>query len=288
MDHDTAVKRSRQGELIIREIPRDFLFRDTALDEGSIEVGLQKGQGFHIIFLQDLHIAFLADLLVQLDLQLREYIGQFHGIHWFQYIFLHLQVDGPPGIFKLVKPGKEQDLRGRVFCLDPAGQFQAVHKGHPNICHDHIRLAFLHKLQCLHPVIGMSSHTESQSLPVDLFHDHMDNLFFIIHEKYRIVIHTFLRWRTSSVHVGNYLSHFPHYNKGYDKCKSSCQKSQIDSDSFRLFYCVLLFLHIFKTIQCHCYKNNDTGEYELEICIDTQNRQGICQRRKDDHAHYDT
>ena len=90
----------------------------------------------------------------------------------------------PFGIFKFIKSGKKQDFRGRIFCLDAAGQFHSVHKRHSDICHHHIRLKFLHHLKGLCPVIGMSYHKKSKSFPIDLPHYDMDHFFFIIHQKY--------------------------------------------------------------------------------------------------------
>ena len=34
----------------------------------------------------------------------------------------------------------------------------------------------------------------------------------------------------------------------------------------------LFFLNIFQTVKRYCYENNNTGEYKLEVCINTKDR----------------
>ena len=85
----------------------------------------------------------------------------------------------------------------RVVLFDMTAQIQPVHIGHMDIGHYHIRLVFLHHLQCLYSVVCMANHRKSQLCPGKL-------------------------------------------------------------------------LYIFQAVKSNGYQNNDTGEYELQVGIDTE------------------
>ena len=52
------------------------------------------------------------------------------------------------------------------------------------------------------------------------------------------------------------------------------------------FYKILFLLNVFQAVQCNGYQNDNTGEYELKVGINTQNSQGIGQCCKDAHTYY--
>lgn len=65
--------------------------------------------------------------------------------------------------------------------------------------HHNIRCQFLRHLQCLHTVGCMADDGQSHALPVQLFHNNPDNIFFIVHQQngisvvvHKIPLYTFL------------------------------------------------------------------------------------------------
>ena len=46
----------------------------------------------------------------------------------------------------------------------------------------------------------------------------------------------------------------------------------------------LFFLNVFQTVKRYCYQNDNTGEYELQVRIDTQDRQRVGQSGEDQHT----
>ena len=98
-------------------------------------------------------------------------------------------MDGFLCIFKFIIAGKQEDLCSRKLCLDPAGQLHAVHIRHFDICHYHIRLKLFHHFQGFYSVRGIADHGKAKPLPVDLFHNDLYDLFFVIYQKNCIYIH---------------------------------------------------------------------------------------------------
>ena len=96
-------------------------------------------------------------------------------------------------IFEFIKARKEQYLCRRPFRLDVFTQLQAIHIRHLDICHNDIRLKFLHHLKRLHPVIGISDYGKAEPFPIYLFYDNLDDFFLVIHQKHCICVHLFLR-----------------------------------------------------------------------------------------------
>ena len=191
MDHKTAVPGALKGNLVIGKKFPDLLLIQLSFYQGRIKIRLEKRQRLHIVLFQSSYISLFADFLIQLDLYLGEHVGQLYGVHRFQYVLLHFQMDRLFCVFKFIIAGKEQDLGSRELCLDPAGKFHTVHIGHFNIRHYHIRLKLLHHFQSFHPVIGIADDGKSKPFPVDLFHDNLYDLFLVIYQKNCIYIHIF-------------------------------------------------------------------------------------------------
>lgn len=60
------------------------------------------------------------------------------------------------------------------------------------------------------------------------------------------------------------------------------------SSAFVRFASLFLFLlNVFQTVKCYCHKDDNSGEYELQVCIDTKDGQGISKCGKDNDTDYD-
>lgn len=53
-------------------------------------------------------------------------------------------------------------------------------------------------------------------------------------------------------------------------------------------YRSLFLLNVFQTVKCYCYEDDDTGEYELKVRIDTKDRKRIGQSGEDKNTNYHT
>ena len=71
--------------------------------------------------------------------------------------------------------------------------------------------------------------------------------------------------------------------------KDAAVRNVPHSSAFVRFASLFLFLlNVFQTVKCYCYEDDDTGEYELEVRIDTKDRKRICKCGEDKNTDYYT
>ena len=183
MDIHAAQNRPRQINLIVIYIFGYIRFRDSAVNQRRIKVCLQQRQRFHVVILQLAHVLFLRALLVERFAESFEALRQLLRVNRLQQVFLHLQMHGFLRVFKLVKTGAKKNPDRRILVLQTSRQLQPVHVRHLDIRHHDVRLAFLCHFQREHPVARVPGDCKSQTLPVNLIHNHADRFFFVIHKQ---------------------------------------------------------------------------------------------------------
>ena len=169
--------------LIALQIPLDFIRLYPSFDQRGIKAFLQKRQALQIILIQFINVPLLIPLVIEHFPNPGKYPSKLLCIDRLEQILLHLDVDRFLCIFKFIKPGKDDDFYIRVLFLELPTHGKSIHIRHLDIRQDNIRNTFLCHLQCLHPIMSITTDLESHTLPINFFHDDLNYIFLIIHQQ---------------------------------------------------------------------------------------------------------
>ncbi len=83
---------------------------------------------------------------------------------------------------------------------------------------------------------------------------------------------------------GRFSGHLSHEKKGM---KEFAVRWRISKFFHAVGWIIVLFLlNVFQTVKCYCRDNDDTFKYELEVCVDTKDSQGVDQYGENKYADY--
>ena len=101
-----------------------------------------------------------------------------------QQIPLHTDGNGLLSVFKIIVAGENNDLHLWKLLQHQAAQGQTVHKGHPNIGNQHIRLGLADQRQGHFPVCRFSHKLITASGPGDRCVERLPDDPLVLHQKY--------------------------------------------------------------------------------------------------------
>ena len=152
----------------------DHLLKETAAGIVFVILRLQVKLG-NVVLLGPLSFDFLAHLV--------QHGNQTAFGNGLQQIPLHTNGNGLLGVFKIIVAGENDDFHLRKLLQNQTAQGQAVHKGHPDVGNQHIRLGLPDHRQGHFPVCRFSHKLITASGPGDRCMERLPNDALVLHQK---------------------------------------------------------------------------------------------------------
>ena len=181
--HQHGIGRCRNVLLIAGGVALCFLRRDAARQQGDHQPLAQQRQAGLKPPAQAADVRALARGLVQAVARVLQHLRKLRRRDGLEQVAQYLDLNGLPGVLKIIVPRQDDELGGGQYRPHPAAQGQPVHQRHADVGNHQVGGQRFGQLQRLRAVAGLAHHLKAIFLKADDLPKTLADFGFVVHQQ---------------------------------------------------------------------------------------------------------